>query len=309
MLTFIEAVAADPESQSGILMEEFIKEDPIFANLGFINEPTPVYTYSQVVKSATAGMRGLNEQILGEPGRESDSYETFKLMSDLMQTDWQVAALDPTRKAREELRKIRAFKDLWIRQFFNGSTSLNSREYDGLRARVEKMPRQWLQNAPGGAPLSMRKWKQAINRTKSPTASLVSADLHDWISEAAQTGILKGSVMFGQDEFGKETLRYGGIPILRIERDETDREMLPATEGSFDGTTIDNTSIYVVSMRDGGLQGVNFQGPKGYGFNVVEQGQIGIYDQTLVEYRTGIVIEDKRSVTRLDGIKLAPITT
>ena len=44
MLSFIEAVAADPESQAGILMEEFIKEDPIFANLGFVNEPTPVYT-------------------------------------------------------------------------------------------------------------------------------------------------------------------------------------------------------------------------------------------------------------------------
>ena len=309
MLSFIEAVAADPDSQAGILMEEFIREDPIFSILGFVNEATPVYTYSQVVKSSTAGMRGLNEELRGEPSRESDSYETFKLMSDLMQTDWQVAAIDPNRKAREELRKIRAFKDLWIRQFFNGSTSLNNREFDGLRSRVEKMPRQWLHNDPAGAPLSLRKLRQAILRTKSATAILVSADLLDWLSESSQSGVLKGTVFYKQDELGRLAMMYNGLPILPIARDEMDREMLPATEVSFDGTSIDNTSIYVVSCRDGGLQGINFQGPKGYGFNVVEQGLRGVYEQTLVEYRTGIVIEDKRSVTRLDGIKLAPVTT
>jgi hypothetical protein len=134
----------------------------------------------------------------------------------------------------------------------------------------------------------------------------MSEDLHDWFSESAGADT---SIMWSKDELGTDILKFRGLPITRINRDQTDRQLLPSTEGSNDLTANDCTSVYVVARGEGKLQGINFKGPQGYGFNTVDLPQTEVFLSKLVEWKTSLVIEDKRSVTRLDGIKLGPITS
>jgi hypothetical protein len=137
----------------------------------------------------------------------------------------------------------------------------------------------------------------------------MSEELLDWFSMASQTGVLKGNVLYKQDEFGRETAFYGSLPIIPIGRDSQEIPYLDTSELSPDGSSNECTSIYVVGFGEGKLQGINFKGVGGqYGFDVSEQGEVGSMINTLIEWPCSIVAEHRKCLTRLSGIKLGPVT-
>jgi hypothetical protein len=307
-LSFLDSVADDAdESPRSVLMERFASENPIVSLISWINELTDVHSYSQLVELGDAGTRSLNSSRRGSPSKTITKYVPYKLISDISQTDWQIAAQNPLRAADEQLNKMRSFSDLWTWMFFHGSTDLDPEQFDGLRAHAQKHPRQLIHNHESGAPLSRMMLRKAITNTKGANAILMSEEILDWFSEGTQTQN-RPNIVWRTNEIGIDIPMFRNVPIIRIQRDELDRQLLPSTEGSKDLSSNNCTSVYVVSMRDGGLQGINFSGPQGYGINVKELGQVDVFEQTLLDWKTAIVAKDVRSITRLAGVKAAPPT-
>jgi hypothetical protein len=307
MLSFLESVSANSGTGQTVLMQEFADNNPIVQMMSWINEETSVHEYSQLVELGDAGTRSLNTSRKGSQSKQTTKYVPYKLLSDIAEIDWQIAASNPLRKEQEKLNKMRSFADLWTWMFFHGSSDLDPEQFDGLRAHTQKYPRQLIQNHRSGAPLSRMMLRRAISNTKGANAILMSESIHDWFSESAQTG-QKGNIVWTKNELGEDIMRFGTLPIIRIERDEMDRQLLPSTEGSEDLTANDCTSVYVVAMGEERLQGINFKGPQGYGMNVKDLPQVDVFEKTLMDWKTSIVIKDTRSVTRLAGVKAAPPT-
>lgn len=307
MLTFLESVATNSGKAEKVLMEQFAENNPIAQLMSWVNEDSNVHEYSQLVALGDAGTRSLNTSRKGTPSKQTTKYVSYKLLSDISEIDWQIATSNPSRAADELLLKMRSFSDLWTWMVINGSSDIDPEQFDGLRAHAQKNPRQHLHNHRSGAPLSRMMLRKAITNTKGANAILMSEEILDWFSEGTQNATTP-NILWKKTELGEDIPTYRNIPIIRIERDEMDRQLLPSTEGSEDLSANDCTSIYVVAIGEGKLQGINFKGPTGYGFSTKALAQVDVFESTLIDWKTALVAKDVRSITRLDGIQAAPPT-
>jgi hypothetical protein len=315
METLLNASNSAPGSNERLMTAEFVDNDPIFNRLHWHNEPTTQYKYTKTVQLGDAGMRGLNQTRRGTQSKQMDSYENRRFFSDLMTVDRQIAAGDPTRRTKEEFRKLQAIKEAWLRLFFKGSSANDPTQFDGLQVRAsEPTPdgrpsRRLMANSPTGAALSLGLLRRAISNTDG-NAILMTESILDRLSEAPEYGNLKGTVTYRLDEFGQNMAFFGNLPIIPIKRDSEEEPILGFTELSPDGvTTNECTSIYIVGFGENKLQGINFKGVDGkYGFDITDQGAVGTELHTLIEWPCSIVNEHHRCLTRFSGIVDAPVT-
>src|SRR5690606_14268956 len=82
-------------------------------------------------------------------------------------------------------------------------------------------------------------------------------------------GLIEG---LGRDEAGRRLMAYDGIPIILVDGNRDLYDALPFDEGSGSAT-----SIYVVSLREGGLFGIQSEAP-----DVRDMGEL----QTTPSFRT-----------------------
>jgi hypothetical protein len=112
-----------------------------------------------------------------------------------------------------------------------------------------------------------------------------------------------GFVTYDIDALGRRVTQYNDLPILVVDLDNEGNLILPFTEAATSGTDT-ATSIYVVSMGDDSLSGI-------------QNGTIDVRDlgeletapvfRTRVEWYNGIGIFNGRAVTRLYSISDAAI--
>jgi hypothetical protein len=313
-LNLLDASNAPEGSNAELLTAELIGTDPIMNRLDWVNEASTEYKYSQTVELGDSGTRAINSSRTGTQSKQLQSAEGRRIFSDKMEIDRQIVAGDPSRRAKEEFRKIESTREAWLRMFFKGSSAQDPTQFDGLQARASRpalngtASTRTRHNSQSGAPLSLGALRRAIRNTQG-NAILMPCDVLDYFSEAAETGILKGSVIYKPDEFGRETAYYAGLPIIPIEKDSADVPILGQTELSADGTSNECSSIYIVAFGEGKLQGINFQGVGGrYGIDVRDQGEVGPYLVTFMDWPCSIVAEHHKCLTRLAGITLGPVT-
>ena len=76
------------------------------------------------------------------------------------------------------------------------------------------------------------------------------------LAQAARNTAVGGFISWEPSEFGQRVLFYNGIPILIAKEDNVGNDILPFTEPNPGGGAAASTSIYAVSMGDGGVVGI-----------------------------------------------------
>jgi hypothetical protein len=99
-------------------------------------------------------------------------------------------------------------------------------------------------------------------------------------------------------------MAYNGLPILEIDEDNTGGQILPFSEPNPGGGAAASTSIYVLSMGDGALVGLE-SGP-------VQTRDLGELEakpvlRTRIEWYTSIACFSGKAVARLRGVRNAAI--
>jgi hypothetical protein len=98
---------------------------------------------------------------------------------------------------------------------------------------------------------------------------------------------------------------YNDIPILIAFKDETNAEIMPFTEAAPGGGSNVCTSLYILSMTDNGVVGLQSSE-----MQVRDLGEIDtkpVY-RTRIEWYVTISIQRPRAISRLRGIKDAAVT-
>ena len=308
-LTLLEA-AKLAEPQAAVFIEEFAETSDLLRVLPFQNITGTGVHYNREDTLPGIGFRGINQGYDESTGVINPQSEALKLFGGDLDVDKAIVDMQGEGiRTAHELQKSKAAALRWTREFFKGDSSLDPTGFDGLQIRVTGS--QLIENAAAGGALSLQKLDETIDAVDIPTHIAMSKAMRRRVTEAERNGIA-GDIEKSVDEFGRQMMMYAGLPILIIDYDNLGNPILPYTETSPYGTsTTDNTSIYVLSLREMMLNGIQgFVGGEP-GLSVRDLGELETKPvfRTRLDWYTSFAIYHGRSVARLAGIRdLTPVS-
>ena len=293
------------------IVQIFAKSSPILTLLNFIDLGDAMgYEYDRETALPGIGFRAINGTYPAQnEGLVVPVKEGTAIMGGLVQTDWQLAQ-NSSRKASRVAQKVQAAGLFFTRMFFDGNTSVDAKQFDGLNARIGTGPQRILAGADGAA--------LDLDAVCYLSELVVGQDEGD--GAEGQKVYLMSTMMRRQlakiiRSFGRSFVdmadwagpykptSFNGIPIKVVGRDDQDNFILGFNEVC--GGAANTGSIYCVSFGQGmdedRLQAICKQAADGM-FQVIEQGVRLTQDLALVEGRVGLATFHPRSIARYQGI-------
>lgn len=305
-LTLVEAAKlerGDVVRQS--IIELYAGSSDILTNLPFTSISGNALKYNREATLPGVGFRGVNEGYTASTGILNPVTEALVIAGGDLDVDkFIIDTMGANQRAVHEAMKVRALGLAWTAKFIKGDTASSPKEFDGLQTRIVGNQKIAAGSTANGTPLSLAKLDEAIDQTLNPTHMIMSKAMARKFAAAARNSSVAGYLTYEIGAFGQRVMMYNGLPILTVDLDNTGVAILPFTEAATSGTAT-ATSIYIVSMGDGGLIGL-----ENGGIQVRDLGELegSPLFRTRVEWYNGIAIYNGRAATRLWSIADAAIT-
>jgi len=299
-MTLVEAakLATDNPLKQGII-ELYAGSSSILMNLPFIGISGNAYKYNREGSLPGVGFRGVNETYTASNGIINPITEALVIAGGEIDVDkFIVATQGNSARATHEAMKVRALSLAWTKKFIKGDTASDAREFDGLQVRTTGDQVQSAGTTANGAALSLYTLDKAIDQTLNPTALIMNKTMRRRLSQASRLYTVGGYMTYSMDAFGKQVAKYNDLPILEVDLDHEQNEILGFSEAAASGTDT-ATSIYVVSMGDDGLSGLQNGSIE---VNDLGELQSAPLYRTRIEWYNGMAIFNGRAVTRLKFI-------
>ena len=305
-LTLIEAAKLNPgEVIKNAIIELYAGSSDILMNLPFEGINGNALKYNREGKLPGVGFRGVNEGYTASTGILNPMTETLVIAGGDLDVDkFIITTQGANQRAVHEAMKVRALSLAWTAKFIKGDTASDPREFDGLQVRITGGQKIAAGTTANGTALSLEKLDEAIDQTLNPTHLIMNKKMARRFNTAARNTNVSGYVTYDKDALGRRVTKYNDLPILTVDLDNDQNQIITNTEACTSGTAT-GTSIYVVSMGDGMLTGI-------------QNGTIDVRDlgelqtsplyRTRVEWYNGIAIYNGRAATRIWSIADAAIT-
>lgn len=309
-LTLVEAMklaAANGETKRAGVIATYARTSAWLANIPMRDIPGNAYAYNREGTLPGIAFRGLNETYTASTGVINPLSESLRIAGGYLDVDRAQVKMfgDGVRSTHEQL-KVKALAATITSKLAKGDSTSDPRESDGLQVRLTGA--QLISNGStnGGDALSLLKLDETIDAVSGPNKQIwCSKAMIRRLTAAARTTSVSGYITYAQDAFGRQLTQYNGIPLVPAYPDNDGTEPLPFTEVGAGGATATATSLYVVSLADGYVSGVQ----NGM-MDVIDQGLLDSEPKyrTLVEWLVSpIVIEHPRAAARLYGVSDAPV--
>ena len=244
------------------------------------------------------GFRGVNESFTESTGIINPKTENLAIAGGDLDVDkFIVDTMGMNQRAVQEAMKIKALALAWTKTFFKGDNETEPREFDGLQVRLSGDA--LIENHGSGAGLSLAKLDEAIDAVDGANYLAMSKSVRRRLTVAARTTSVGGDITYTLDEFGRQVTNYNGIPILIVDKDNDNNDILGYTE------TGSTTSIYVLAIGEGQVQGL-----QNGGMDVRDLGELegkASY-RTRVEWYSCFGVFAPRTAARLKNITDAAAT-
>lgn len=204
----------------------------------------------------SVGFRNINGTLDESFGSVSMQSEALHLYGGDIKVDRAILQLEGSEaKAWQVQSRVRAMRMNFEKTFIKGSTEgSNGLEFDGLQARIKDTSSQYIANQAGNSgALSFAALDEAIDQVDAVGSQkyiICSKAMRRAITAGARNGEINGGIHIAQNELGRQQMMYNDIPFLIIDRDETNTEILGATEAN------STSSLYVVSFGDTAVTGI-----------------------------------------------------
>lgn len=306
-LTLIEAEKLNPGTvfRQGII-ETIVYNAKLLQVFPFMSIAGNAYNYLQDGSLPSVGFRGVNATYTASVGIVNQVTESLKIFGGTIEVDRALVAMNgESVRAQQINMKLRSSALQFVKKVIKGSEVTVNTEFDGLQSRITSAQTVHAGSTANGTALSVDKLDEAIDLCYMPTHLIMNKTMRRRLSKAAKSTSIAGTINYSLDMFGQQLATYNGLPIIEIEKDETETEILGFTEACNGGGTDTGTSIYVVSFGDNAVTGIR------NGNIIVED--VGLLSAatvytTLVEQYVGMVILNGRSAVRLDSIADAAVT-
>jgi hypothetical protein len=286
-------------------IEMFAKSTDLFDALPFEGLKGSVFVYYRQAVLATPQFRAINESSSTGHGVITPLQENTAIIDHDIDVDRAIVDRHgPERRNYEEMMGMTAFGQLWATTIIKGDQSTNARVFNGLQVRSNKYSRDIHNSASsGGAALSLANLDKAINAVNRPThiiAPYLSRPL--WI-QLARTTTLAGFVMqefdvSGNTGVGGLKASYAGLQFLWGYPKDDHPYMLDFTEVASGGGSAVTASLYVVSLGEQRLRGLQLRPMETRDIGLLQDGKTY---RTHLNWDVGLVDEHKYCIARLDS--------
>lgn len=308
-LTLIEASKLnDGDVKRQAVIEMFSENSDILRVLPFEDVPGGSLSYNLEGELPGVAFRGFNEGYTASTGVINPQTEVLRIAGGELDVDRaMIKTRGPDIRATQEAMKIKALSLNIASKIINGNSLTNPREFDGLRVRIggNQLVSANLGAPNANSPLSLEALDDAIDRVDSPNYLIMSKAMRNKLTVASRKVEMAGTIQYAVDDFGRRIGFYNDLPILIADYDDRGQRIIDFNEAGPGGDVV-SQSIYVVSIGDGMLQGIQN--------GVMEVEDLGDLKtlplfRTRVEWLVGLTIMHGRSVSRVWGITNADVTT
>lgn len=308
-MTLLEAAKLSQDPIQQAVIEEYAAQSDILMSLPFENIQGSGVHYNREDTLPGVGFRGLNEAYDESVGVVNPQSEALKIAGGDLDVDRAIVDMKgPAARAAHELQKVKALSLMWTRNFIKGDSRTNPRVFDGLQVRITGT--QLVDNAVGGAALSLNKLDELIDLVDNPTHLIMNKPTRRRLSAAARNTNIGGHIAFDQDAFGRKQMMYADLPILIADYDNNGDQIMPFTEASGNGASNLCCSVYCVSFGEMMLTGIQGAVNGEYGINTRDLGELETKPvfRTRVDWYSAIAAYHGRSMARLRGVLDAAAT-
>ncbi len=304
-LTLIEAAKQTDDLVRQAIIELYASSSEILRVLPFEGIPGNALRYNREETLPGIGFRGINEGYTESTGILNPITETLTIAGGDLDVDkFIIDTMGMDQRSVQEAMKVKALALNWTLQFIKGDSTTNPRVFDGLQARVTGNQLIGAGSTANGDALSLMKLDELIDQVQNPTHLIMNKTMRRLLTQAARDTAVGGFITTGKDEFGRQLYYYADLPILIVENDNTDMQILNFNEACPGGGTATGTSVYCVSFAEGMLTGI-----ENGGIDARDLGELEAKPayRTRVEWYAGLSCYHGRAAARLWGIKNAAV--
>lgn len=298
--------AKDADPLTRAYVEMYAEESDLLMTMPFSNTTGGAYKFIREGEGGTVAFRGVNEGFTASAGQDSPFVESLFIAGGDIDVDLHILRTQGrARKAREEKKKIKALARAITDAIITGDNATNPKEFDGLQRRITGNQKISNNTSSGGGALSLAALDEAISNTRNPTHLLMPRKLREvYFTALMRNQTLLGNVQMSKDDLGRPVMMYNGLPMLTGYPVGPETPILPFTEAASVGGQAQTTSIYVLSLTEGGVMGIQ-SAP----MSVRDLGELDTapVERTRIEWDVSMVIEDPYAATRLHDITDAAI--
>ena len=306
-LTLVEAAKlyqGDPLRSA--IIELYARSSDILRVLPFQNINGSALRYNQEQTLPGIGFRGINEAYDESTGIVNPVTEPLVIAGgDLDVDNFLIDTMGESQRSVHEAMKMKALALAWTKTFIKGNQATDPKEFDGLQTRISGNQLITAGATAGGTALSLAKMDEAIDACEDPTHIMMSKAMRRKFSVAARTSSVAGDLQWEKDDFGRQVAIYNDLPIVIVDEDNTGTQILGFNEACSGGGANTGTSLYIVSLGDGKLSGIQGNSP-----DVRDLGELQTKSakRTRVEWYSGIAVFHPQAAVRLYSIANSAIT-
>lgn len=298
-LTLIEASKLNSGDvyKAGVLLK-YAETSDILRILPFesINGNSLRYNVEETLPGV--GFRGVNGSYTESTGIINPKVESLTIAGGDLDVDkFIVDTMGGDQRSVQEGMKIKALALAWTKTFIKGDSETDPTTFDGLQKRLQGDA--VIENHASGAGLSLAKLDEAIDAVDGANALLMSKAMRRRLTVAARNASIGGNISYTMDEFGRQVTMYNDLPIVIVDKDNTNTDILGFTE------TGSTTSIYVLAFGDGMVSGL-----QNGGMSVRDLGELEAKPalRTRIEWYSGFGVFAPRTAARLKNITDVAVT-
>jgi hypothetical protein len=305
-LTLVEAAKLHSgDVVRSAIIELYARSSDILMVLPFDNIAGNAMKYNREETLPGIGFRGVNEGYTESTGIINPQTEPLVIAGGDLDVDMFILkTMGEDQRSVQEAMKIKALALNWTLKFIKGDQATEPREFDGLQVRCTGDQLISAGTTSGGTALSLAKLDQLIDAVEDPQYLIMNKTMRRRLTAAARATGVSGYLTWDVDSFGRKITKYNDLPILIVDKDNTNTDILGFTEASYTGGAT-STSIYCVSFGDG-----KFTGIQNGDMDVRDLGELEDKPakRTRVEWYNGMAIFHGKSAARLQHIADVAVT-
>lgn len=289
------------------VIEMYARNSDILNAMQWMNVPGGSYHYTQEGKLPGVAFRGVNQGYTASTGIVNPLVEVLRIAGGELDVDKAILKMHGEEvRSTHEAMKVKSLALYLAKKMIKGDSETNPLEFDGLQNRITGSQLIWAGSTDGGNALSLEKLDEAIDAVDEPTHLIMSKAMKRKLTVAARDTTVGGFISYGVDNFGRKVTMYNDLPILIADYDDEGARILDFNEVASTGSTATATSIYVVSIGEGKLIGL-----QNGTMEVEDLGDIKTKPvlRTRVEWYIGLAALHGRCAARLGGISNAAVVS
>lgn len=291
------------------VMELFARGSDLMAAIPWDNITGNALKFDREKMLPGVAFRGVNEGYTESTGEVEQVIESLAIAGGDLDVDvFLVKTGGANQRGIQEALKIKALTLNLTKQIIKGDIDSDPKGFDGLQERCTGdnlvAPSATASTSAG---LSLVRLDLLIDTVDDPTHLIMNKQMRRLLSAAARSSSVGGYITYDLDAFGRRVTKYNDIPILLVDKDEDNQDILDFDEvgpaGADSGALV--TSIYCVSFAENGVMGL--QNADMDVRNLGEMEDKPVY-RTRIEWYITLAILRPMAAARLYGIKNSSVS-